>query len=390
MGTSDLSAMMATGKVEVPAVCDVDDSQAARIADEVERRQKKRPGTERDFRRILDRRDIDAVIVATPDHWHALIAILACDAGKDVYVEKPACHEMAEGWAMIKAARENKRVVQLGTQLRSTAHMRTAVDYVRSGKLGRIGLCRGWICDRCGTLRGGEGGQAPRGVDYDLWLGPAPAGPFRPDYFHGTWRWFGNYGTGQLGDRGVHLLDIVRWAMNVDYPAAIASTGGLFNFRDGRDTPDTQVVTYDFPEFGVVWEHRQWSNHSLENRGLGFAFYGSDATLVVDYGGWQVYGEPKGEVIESAKGELNHQAHVQNFLDCVRTRQRPVADIETGFKTTAWCLTGIIAQKLGHKLKFDAATQRFFGDDEANHLLARPYRAPWKMPQKYWVAPANA
>jgi predicted dehydrogenase len=391
MGSSDLFEMVATGQVEVPAVCDVDDSRAAEVADRVERLQKRRPRTERDFRRVLEMKDIDAVAVGAPDHWHALITVLACDAGKDVYVEKPACHEMAEGLAVIKAARDNKRVVQLGTQLRSTEHMRSAVDYVRSGKLGRIGFCRAWICDHGRTLRGGPGGEPLKSVDYDFWLGPAPARPFHPDCFHREWRWFSNYGTGQLGDRGAHLLDIVRWGMNVDYPVAIASAGGLYNFRDGRDTPDTQVVTYDFPEFSVVWEHRQWSNRSPEtNRSLGFAFYGADASLVVDYNGWQVHGEPKGEVIADAKGSLDHNAHVQNFLECVRTRRQPVADIETGFKTTAWCLTGIIAQKLGRKVKFDAATQRFVGDDEANRLLARPYRAPWKMPERYLPAATGA
>jgi predicted dehydrogenase len=291
---------------------------------------------------------------------------------------------MAEGWAMIRAARDNRRVVQLGTQLRSTEHIQSAVEYVRSGKLGRIGFCRAWICDHGRRLRGGPGGAPPAGVDYNLWLGPAPARPFHPDCFHKEWRWFSNYGTGQLGDRAVHLLDIVRWGMNVDYPVAVASSGGLYNFRDGRDTPDTQTVIYDFPEFSIVWEHRQWSARSPEtNRSLGFAFYGSDASMVVDYGGWQVYSEPKGELVASAKGTLNHEAHVKNFLDCVKSRKPPIADIETGFKTTTWCLTGIISQKLGRKLRFDAAAQRFVGDDEANRLLARPYRTPWKMPEKY-------
>ena len=382
-GSADLYEMMKTGLVEVAAVCDVDDSHAAKVAAEVERRQKKRPRTERDFRRILDMKDVHAIVVGTPDHWHALMTILACDAGKDVYVEKPACHEIAEGLAMIKAARGNKRVVQLGTQLRSTEHMRSAVDYVRSGKLGRIGLCRAWICDHGRRLRSGSGGNPPKGVDYDFWLGPAPARPFHPDCFHREWRWFGNYGTGQLGDRATHLLDIVRWGMNVELPAAVASTGGIFNFRDGRDTPDTQVVTYDLPEFCVVWEHRQWSNHAFDNQSLGFAFYGSDATLVGGYNGWEVISEPKGRVVERAKGSLNHLAHVRNFLECVASRERPTADIETGFTTTVWCLMGIIAQRVGRKLRFDAATKRFVGDDEANRLLSRAYRSPWNIPERY-------
>ena len=385
-GSSDLYAAMASGMVEVPVVCDVDDSHAAKVAAEVERRQKKRPRTVRDFRKVLEMPDLQAVIVGTPDHWHALIAVLACDAGKDVYVEKPACHELAEGLAMIKATRENRRVVQLGTQLRSTRHMKTAVDVVRSGKLGRVGFCRAWICNHGRQLKGGPGGQPPQSVDYDFWLGPAPARPFHPDCFHREWRWFSPYGTGQLGDRATHLLDIVRWAMNVEYPRAVASAGGIFFHRDGRDTPDTQVVTYDLPDFTVVWEHRQWSARSPESSGLGFAFYGADATLVVNYKGWEVHGEPKGDVIASEKGSLDHKGHLQNFLDCVRSRRRPNADIEIGFATTAWPLMGIVAQKVGRKLTFDPAARRFAGDDEANRLLARSYRSPWTMPERYRLA----
>ncbi|MCX8037941.1 MAG: Gfo/Idh/MocA family oxidoreductase [Candidatus Sumerlaeia bacterium] len=382
-GAKDLYAMIATGQVDVPVVCDVDDSQAGKVAGEVERRLNRRPHTERDFRRVLERPDVGAVIVATPDHWHALMTVLACDAGKDVYVEKPACHEMAEGRAMIRAARENRRIVQMGTQLRSTPHMKSAVDYVRSGKLGRVGFCRAWICDHGRQLKGGPGGKPPQGVDYDLWLGPAPARSFHPDCFHREWRWFGDYGTGQLGDRAAHLLDIVRWGMNVDFPKAVASSGGIFYHRDGRDTPDTQVVTYDFPEFTVVWEHRQWSRRGPDAPSLGFAFYGSDATLVVDYNGWEVHSEPKGDVVEKTEGALDHAAHVAHFLECVRSRHLPHADIETGVTTAAWCLMGIIAQKTGRTLRFDTAAGRFVADDEASRLLARPYRAPWKMPEKY-------
>ncbi len=382
-GARDLHAIIAAGQVDVPVVCDVDDSHAERIADEVERRWNRRPRTERDFRRVLERPDVGVVIVATPDHWHALITVLACEAGKDVYVEKPACHEMAEGRAMIRAARENRRVVQLGMQLRSTPHMKSAVDYVRSGKLGRVGFCRAWMCSQGRALKGGPGSNPPQGVDYDLWLGPAPARPFHPDRFHREWRWFGDYGTGQLGDRAVHLLDIVRWGMNVEFPKAVWSSGGIFHYRDGRDTPDTQIVTYDFSEFTVVWEHRQGSRRGPDAPSLGLAFYGSDATLVADYSGWEVHREPAGEVVEKTRGALEHAAHIATFLECVRSRRRPNADIETGVTTTAWCLLGIIAQKTRRKLQFDAAAGRFVGDDEANRLLARPYRAPWKMPEKY-------
>jgi len=380
MGSNDLYAMMDTGIVEVVAVCDVDDSHSAGVAKEVESQQGKSPKVEKDFRRVIGNRDIDAVVVGTPDHWHALVTIYACRAGKDVYVEKPLCHEIAEGLAMIKAARQNRRVVQQGTQLRSTEHMKTAVEYVRSGKLGKIGLCRAWIVGKHSPLSHGPDRDPPKGVNYDMWLGPAPRRRFNPDCFHVNWRWFKDYGTGQFGDRAVHLLDIVRWAMNVDYPEAIASTGGIFYLHDGRDTPDTQVVTFDFPGFSVVWEHRMWCNHPIENRGLGFAFYGSEGTLVVDYAGWKVYSEAKGEVVAEQSGSLNHDAHVRNFLECVKNRKRPNADVETGYKTTSWCLLGTIAQRLGRKVHFDARRQRFIRDDEANRMLSRPYRAPWRLP----------
>jgi predicted dehydrogenase len=376
-----LSAGLASlGDVEVVALCDVDESlrpAAVRAVSEITGRV---PRFESDFRRILDDRSIDAVVIATPDHWHALMTVLACDAGKDVYVEKPVSHNVREGEQMIAAARRHGRVVQSGLQQRSGKHFQTAVEFVKSGRLGAVHLAKAWTVHRRKPIGRKRDGEAPEGVNYDLWLGPAPLRPFNANRFHYNWHWFWDYGTGELGNWGCHMLDVARWGLGVDLPTRVSAAGGRFHFDDDQETPDTLMVQYGYPNATIVWEHRLWSTHGLEGRSAAAAFYGDAGTLVVDRGGWKVYDQSETVASDTSEQPI---AHLRNFIDCVKTRSRPSADIETGHVSSALCHLGNIAYRLGREIMLDPASGTFAAassDRDAEMLLSRAYRSPWILP----------
>ena len=364
---------------EVVAVCDVDDSMFKRPVEAVEKITGKAPRTEKDFRRLLDDKSIDAIAIATPDHWHALLTVFCCQAGKDVYCEKPASHNVVEGRRMVQAAQKYKRVVQLGTQRRSAPHVKDAIEFLRADGIGKVGLARAWIHQKRTIDVSGEPTAPPAGIDYTMWQGPAPDRPFVKNRFHYNWHWFWNWGTGELGNNGVHGVDVARWGLGVDAPRRVSSNGGLYVFQ-GLEVPDTQIVTWEFPECSLVWEHRMWSKHGLEGMGFGIAFYGDKGTLLVDERSWKVVdGDGKTGAGQSTDVQA---AHFRNFLDCVRTRETPNADIEVGHLTTRLLHMGNIAHRTGRKLSFDAATETFPGDDEANKLLAREYSRRFEMPSQ--------
>ena len=367
---------------EVVAVCDVDDAMLPRGVKAVEGVTGKAPRTEKDFRRLLDDKGVDVIANATPDHWHALIAVLACQAGKDVYTEKPASHNVVEGRRMVEAARKSNRVVQIGTQRRSMSHVKEAVEVVRSGGLGDVGMARAWIHQKRKPIGHGEPGAAPDGVDYAMWQGPAPDRPFYPNRFHYNWHWFWNWGTGELGNNGIHGLDVARWGLGVDAPLAVTSGGGKFVFDDDQEVPDTQVVTWEFPKAVISWEHRMWSKHGTEGQGFGIAFYGDKGTLLVDEKRWHVEdpdGNPPSKPL-SGEATDGFPAHVQNFLDCVRSRAKPNADVETGHLSTRLCHLGNIAHRVGRKLTFDADREAFKDAPDADKLLGREYGPRFEMP----------
>jgi predicted dehydrogenase len=361
---------------EVVAVCDVDHAVLGKPVESVEKITEKAPRTEKDFRRLLDDRAIDAIVNATPDHWHALVAVMACQAGKDVYTEKPASHNVVEGRRMVEAARKYNRVVQLGTQRRSMSHVKEAIEHVQSGALGKVGMARAWIHQQRKSIGHGQPGDVPKGVDYAMWQGPAPDRPFYPNRFHYNWHWFWNWGTGELGNNGIHGLDVARWGLGVDAPLRVSAGGGKYVFDDDQEVPDTMVVTWEFPSACIVWEHRMWSKHGTEQNGFGIAFYGDKGTLIVDQNAWHVEDGEKAEGRSSA----GQAAHVQNFLDCVRARNRPNADIETGHLSTRLCHLGNIAYRVGRKLIFDPAREAFVNDPEADKLLSREYSSRFEMP----------
>lgn len=333
--------------VEIRSVCDVDASQFAPALHAVTEAGRTAPTMEYDFRRLLDDRTIDAVVIATPDHWHASMTNLACQAGKDVYLESPSTHTVTEGPAMIQTVQQTGRIVQVGLQQRSGSHFRSAVESVRSGRLGQVNFAKAWIVHRRKSIGRKPDCDVPLHVDYAQWLGPARARAFNPNRFHFNWRWFWDYGGGELANWGVHMLDVARWGLNVDLPTRVSAVGGKYSFDDDQETPDTMQVQYVFAGKSISWEHRLWSSHGMEGRSSGVSFHGDQGTLVVDRGGWKVY-DHRENVTADATDLLG--THLRNFVTCVRSRQTPVADVEVGHVSSTLCHLGNIAYRQGKEL----------------------------------------
>lgn len=362
---------------DVAALCDVDSSLEAAAMKAVGEHQQTAPTWHRDFRRILDDSSIDAVVIATPDHWHAVMGLLAMQAGKEVYLEKPVSHTVEEGQRLIEAARKYQRVIQTGLQQRSGTHFQSAIETVRGGKIGNVKFARAWLANARRPMKLKRDEAEPAGVDYDMWLGPAAETPFNANRFHHHWRSFQDYGTGELGNWGVHLLDVARWGLGVGLPERVTASGGHYLSGGEKETPDTLFATFDYPDHTITWEHRLWSNHGVEGRGSGVAFHGERGTLVVDRSGWKVY--DSSERLTADASELTN-AHLKNFLDCIRTRQQPNADIETGHTSTTLCHLGNIAWRLGREVRFLAEPRTFDEDKEADALLTKCYRGEWALP----------
>ncbi len=374
--------------LECPLICDVDDGMLAKTVEALEKAGKKRPETVKDFRKACEHKDIDVVLVATPDHWHPLMTIAACEAGKDVYCEKPLANSIGEGQVMLDVARRTKRVVQMGTQWRMSRHHAEAVEYVQSGKLGKVRLVRCWAALAWFPSIGKVAdAPVPAGVDYDMWLGPAALRPFNPARFHFTFRWFWDYAGGLMTDWGVHLLNIALWAMNAETPVRVASTGGKYVFDDSAETPDTQCTLFDYGDFTLIWEHQAGTGHGPNGREHGVAFYGTHGTLTVDGDGWQVVPEEKKKTefpaIQKKREddpELCRVRLVGDFIECTRTRERPAEDIEIGQHVTAVAHLGNLALRTGRSIEYDAANRRVIGNDEADRMVTAAYRGPWKLP----------
>jgi predicted dehydrogenase len=398
-----LDPFLMNPEVEFLAVADVDDAQAGRTADVIAgKRDGRKPKTMRDYRAMLDDKDIDAVVIATPDHWHAQPTIQACQAGKDVYVEKPVAHNIREGQAMLKAARKYERVVAVGTQQRSSENFQKAAEAVRSGALGKITWVQTWNYENISPTGMGihPDEPVPGTVDYDRWLGPAPVRPFNRNRFHLLFRWYFDYAGGMMSDWGVHLNDIVLWALDAKGPQAVSASGGIWAVEDDRDTPDTLQVVYDFPDCALTYSMRKGNGLAFNGKSYGILFCGTDGALMLDRSGHQiipdkvilpygiklVYGEVPQRTINleasefKAKDDGTNQ-HVRNFLDCLKTRERPTTDIEVAHHSTNTTHLGNIAYKLGRKLYWDSETESFKNDAEANVLLGREYRKGYELPE---------
>jgi len=386
ISVADTNAFLANPGTEIAVICDVDDSRTARTAGRLEKLRGKRPAVVKDFRRVVEQKDIDVCLICTPDHWHALPTIAACQAGKDVYVEKPLATSIGEGRLMRDIAREHGRVVQMGTHWRSGPHYREAVEMVQAGKLGRIRQVRcwaylDWVTD-CGNP---PDEPVPPGVDYDMWLGPAPNRPFNKNRFHFNFRWFWDYAGGLMTDWGVHLINIALWAMGPEWPKSVVSSGGKYALKDNTETPDTQITVYDFPSYTLIWEHQVQCGLGPDRREHGVAFTGTEATLILDSSGWEIIAEPKKRtsVVEMKKRAIVDERvradHARNFLECVRTRQKAVENLEVGHHVSTVAHLGNLALRSRSRIEWDGEAGRIIGNEEANKLLLRPYRAPRKL-----------
>ena len=385
-----LAARFATLKeCRVKTLCDVDSRVFARAAEAVEKGSGERPEFVGDLRRVLDDKAIDAVVIATPDHWHCAATLLACAAGKDVYVEKPASHNLREGRWMVEAARRHQRIVQLGTQSRSRPSTRRAIEVAHSGRLGRVLMAKAWNTQMRENIGRKPDATPPKEVDYDTWMGPAPVLPFSENRFHYQWHWHWNYGTGDMGNDGVHQLDIARWALQVDAPVKVTgSAAKLFFGDDDQQTPDTMNITFEFAGGKMLqFEMRNWNPYGLEGQENGVAVYGSEGFLHIgrwESGRWgyRIF-DAKGKLAEdhSLNEDDDERSHLRNFLECIRTRKAPNAEIETGHRSSTLCHLGNIVARTGRAQVFDPARETIAGDAEASQLLGRRYREHWSKPK---------
>lgn len=370
--------------VNIAYLCDVDQASLERAGQVLERIGKPKPKSTNDMRNVFDVRDVDAVVVATPDHWHAPATILACDAAKDVYVEKPASHNIREGRLMIDAARRNSRIVQVGTQARSQPSTRRAIEIVKSGDLGEVLAAKAWNVQMREDIGHKQNSPVPEGVDYDSWLGPAPWIPFNENRFHYKWHWHWHFGTGDAGNDGVHQLDIARWALGIDYPQTASGMGGKLYFDDDQQTPDTMNVTLRSGNKALLWEMRIWNPYGMEDQANGVAVYGSDATIQIGRWhrrwGYKLY-DPQGRLVGHNDTGDAPDDHMRNFVECVRSRQLPNADISIGHLSALYCHLANIVARTGHNLNFDQETEKLVDDPHANLYVKRTYRSHWSTPQ---------
>jgi predicted dehydrogenase len=368
----------------------VDDEWLNRRAADVEKKTgKKVPHLYKDWRRVIDNRDIDAVIIGTPDHWHCLPLAYSAQAGKDAYVEKPLANTIEECDLMVKVARKYNRIVQVGQWQRSDPHWNEAAAYLQAGHIGRIRTVKVWAYqDGKPTLPVKPATNPPAGVDYDMWLGPAPKRPFNEYRFHYNFRFFWDYAGGLMSDWGVHLLDYALEGMQAGLPARVYGSGGKFAYPDdAMETPDTLMATYTYKDFNIIWDHACGINHGLFDKKEGLAFYGEKGTLVLTRAGWEVIPvvadkTPRMEAVPFKKGEgKGLYNHVGNFLSCMKSRNLPNADIAIGARVAKMSHLANISCRVQEEIHWDDAANRIIGNDRAQALAKAYYRAPWELPK---------
>ena len=381
-GQEHVSAFSGRKDCVVAALCDVDPAQFKKPADAINARTGKSPALLADFRRALDDPNIDAVSIATPNHWHALAAVWACQAGKDVYVEKPVSQNVSEGRKIVEAAAKYGRIVQAGTQNRSSAGVAEAVAFLRSGKLGNIYLARGLCFKPRGSIGIKPDAPVPAGVDYNLWLGPAPERPFNPNRFHYEWHWNWDYGNGDLGNQGIHQMDVARWGLGKQtLPTHVQSSGGRYGYKDDGQTPNTQVSTYRWDDCMLEFEVRGLPTNAEREIKVGNLFFGTEGYLAINGDRWSTYMGQKEEPGPSGKGGGDHFG---NFVVAVKARKPELlhAPVVEGHLSSALCHLGNISYRLGRALAVDPATETLGNDAEANAMLSRDYRSPFSMPAR--------
>jgi predicted dehydrogenase len=382
------NALMTQELSRVPAarlthLCDVDQARLEKAQTAADKAGYGKVRGSADLRRVLEDKEVDAVIIATPDHWHAPAAILACAAGKDVYVEKPVSHNLREGRLLVESARKYNRVVQAGMQSRSRPSTIRAIEIAHSARLGRVLMAKAWNSQHRADIGKKANGPLPPGFDYDTWVGPAEMVPFNENRHHYKWHWSWNFGTGDMGNDGAHQIDQARWALQTDLPVRVSGAGAKYFFDDDQATPDTMNMTFDYGKKGLVWEMRIWHDYGLEGIDNGVAVYGTEAFLHIGRWnrkwGYRVF-DKSGKMTEEYQ-DNEPDFHMQNFIDCIKSRKRPNCDIEIGHISSAHCHLGNIVHRTGRNITFNPANESIPNDAESNALLRRKYRNHWATPK---------
>lgn len=392
-----LSRFVENPRVEVTSLCDCNLEQIDQSREKFGK-QLSNASTHQDYRHVLDDKNVDAVVIASPDHWHCLMGIHACQAGKDVYVEKPLSLGIEEGRQFVNFARDTQRVVQVGLMQRSGSWYREAASIVQSGELGKVTVVKAWnVYNRLPGEARSPDSKAPSTIDWNLWVGPRPERPYRQDLTRGKFRWVWDFAGGNITDRGTHTMDTILQAMQADYPKRVSATGGKYVFtdpNDHRETPDTLNVLYDFGDWTLHYEARE-ANHRVNwPSGYGMVFLGTKSSLYVDRGGYRLYKERNSQGVTGddrvfgtpGVGQVTSlpelfDPHINNFIDCVESRSLPVCDVEIGHRSTNVSHLGNIAYQTGRTLQWNGETETCVGDPEAQKLLSRTYRDPWSLPR---------
>lgn len=376
-GMNHIDSFLAQPGVEIGYICDVDSRAIAKAIAAVEKKQQRKPQGVTDFRRMLDDKNLDAISIATPNHWHAPATILACSAGKHVYVEKPGSHNPREAELMVEAARKHNRYVQMGNQRRSWPWVQEAIARLHAGEIGKVTFARCWYNNARNTIGRGKPAVVPDWLNYELWQGPAPERPFKDNLVHYNWHWHWHWGNGELGNNGIHALDLARWGLQVDAPRRVTCGGGRYQFEDDQETPDIYVTTFDFGDKGACWEGHSSHPRGFEGEGFGVNFYGDKGHIIVAGNNYKIC-DPNGKERVSVKGQWNDADHFGNFIDCIRNGGKLNAEIGDGQKSTLLCHLGNIAYRTGHTIDFDPIKRKIIGDRAANALWSRKYRRGWE------------
>lgn len=391
-GNSLAGSLTRAKNAEVVYICDVDSKAREKGIENIKKKTGKAPKGLEDFRKALDDKTVDAVVIATPDHWHAPATILACKAGKHVYVEKPCSHNPSEGEMMIQAARKYGRLVQMGTQRRSWPVIQQAMEQLHGGRIGKVYFAKAWYANNRGPIGVGKVVPVPENLNYELWQGPAPRVPYMDNLIHYNWHWHWHWGTGEALNNGTHEIDLVRWGLDVDYATKVSSIGGRYHYQDDWETPDTQIINFEFgSDKSAMWEGRSCNGRKVEGSGRGVVFYGTDGTMFTNGGNkFQIFDKKNNMIDEIKEGEDTDvmdttspaggldTVHLQNLLDAIRTGTKLNAGIETGFKSVLLCQQGNIAQRTGHVLNIDQTNGHILNDKEAQKLWKREYEKGWE------------
>lgn len=396
-GNAVAKAFAAQKDCEVVTLCEVDDRYFEQTLKDLEGQQKRVPKKEKDIRKVLEDPSIDVVAIAAPDHWHAPAAIMACQAGKHVYLEKPCSHNPKEGEILVEAARKYKRIIQMGNQRRTWSNVQAAINEVHSGTIGRVYYARGWYANTREPIGFGKVAPVPSSLDFDLWQGPAPRQAYQDNVHPYNWHWFWHWGTGEALNNGVHFIDLMRWGLQTDYPTRVVSAGGRYHYRDDWQTPDTQMINFDFEDGkSIAWETRSCNGLHDMGTSAGVVFYGETGSILIPSGNaYTIYdnGRPPKvvrEVTEATAAESLPNAqnatgpglkydfgHVENFLSAIRDGITPNSEIEGGRKSTLLCQLGNIAYRTGRTLNIDQRNGHIVGDPEAMKLWSREYEPGW-------------